>query len=400
MENAIDITNLSKCFKIYKRQYYRLAELFTKSKLHKEYWALKGINLKVRKGEAVGIIGANGAGKSTLLKLICGALHSTTGNINVSGRILSLLELGTGFHPELTGIENIFNSASMQGFSRHEIEEKLQDIIEFADIDEHINVPVKTYSSGMYVRLAFALYACLDPDIYIVDEALSVGDVFFQQKCYERMREMKEQGVTIIMVSHDPSPIVSFCDRAILIEKGEIKGEGTPNVILDMYQALQYGKGMKKDVEIEVSDHVQFGTNEAKLVFCSLRDENDQERTMWGMNELCRLYIEYASEDIAGEVSIGFQIKDTLGNVVFGTNSNWLGKKMAFIDGKLNCIYEFPTYMGEGSYTITLAITENKPQPVKVFLWTEQALAFEIVNAGVRRFGGSIYLPIKIYCEK
>lgn len=397
MENAIEITNLSKCFKVYKKQYHRLGEMLTKKKLHKEYWALKDVNIQVRKGEALGIVGANGAGKSTLLKLICGALHSTTGEINVNGRILSLLELGTGFHPELTGIENIFNSASMQGFSRSEIEEKLQDIIEFADIGEHINVPVKTYSSGMYVRLAFALYACLEPDIYIVDEALSVGDVFFQQKCYERMRQMKEQGVTIIMVSHDPAPIVSFCDRALLIEKGEVKGEGAPDVILDMYQALQYSKGMKKDCEIEVSNHVEFGTNEAKLVACALKDENGQEKTIWGIDEICRLQIEYESTSIKDEVCVGLQIKNAMGNIIYGTNSNWLGKNLKFDNGRLQCEYEFPIYMGEGSYTITLAISENKHNPILIYSWIEKALAFEVIQSGVAEFGGSVYLPIKIH---
>ena len=397
MEEAIKITGLSKCFKVYKKQYHRFAESITGKKLHKEYWALKDINIQVQKGEAIGIVGANGAGKSTLLKLICGALRSTSGEIAVNGRILSLLELGTGFHPELTGIENIYNSASMQGFAKSEIEEKLQDIIEFADIGEHINVPVKTYSSGMYVRLAFALYACLDPDIYIVDEALSVGDVFFQQKCYERMRQMKEQGVTIIMVSHDPAPIVSFCNRAILIDKGQIMGEGAPDVILEMYQALQYNKGMKRDCEIETGKQVEFGTKEATLVSCGLKDVKGQEKMVFGINETCRLQIEYESQTIQDEVSIGLQIKNAMGNIIYGTNSNWLGEKLKFKDGKLSCEYEFPIYMGEGSYTITIAISENKHNPILIYSWMEKVLAFEVIHTGVADFGGSIYLPIKIF---
>lgn len=398
MENVIEVTKLSKCFKVYDRQYYRVAEIFTKKDLHKKYWALKDINIQVKKGEALGIIGSNGAGKSTLLKLICGALHSTTGNVTVGGRILSLLELGTGFHPELTGIENVFNSASMQGFSRNEIQEKLSDIIEFADIGEHINVPVKTYSSGMYVRLAFALYACLEPDIYIVDEALSVGDVFFQQKCYERMRQMKEQGVTIIMVSHDPAPIVSFCDRAILIEKGEIKGEGAPDVILDMYQALQYSKGMKKDCNLAVDDNIEFGTNEISLVSCALKDQQGKEKTVWGINEICRLELEYKTNSVKEQVSIGFQIKNSMGNIVYGTNSNWLGESLRFIDGYLKCSYEFPVYLGEGSYTITLAATEDIYRPVLIYSWIEKALGFEITNVGIAQSGGMVHLPIKMYC--
>lgn len=400
MENAVEITDLSKCFKVYKKQYHRLAEMVTGRRKHEEYWALRNVNLTVKKGEALGIVGANGAGKSTLLKLICGALYGTGGTVLVHGRVLSLLELGTGFHPELTGIDNIFNSASMQGFERKEIEEKLEDIIEFADIGEYIHVPVKTYSSGMYVRLAFALYACLEPDIYIVDEALSVGDVFFQQKCYERMRQMKEQGVTIIMVSHDPAPVVSFCDRAVLIQKGRIAGEGKPDIILDMYQALQYSRGMKTDCEITVKEHVEFGTKEAELIGCALSDETGAEKTVWGIRETCRLKAVYASAAIADAVSIGFQIKNAFGNIVFGTNSNWLGESLLFTEGRLECSFEFPIYLGEGSYTVTLAVVENKYQPALVYAWTEKALAFEVVKAGSDRFGGSVYLPVRMRKQK
>lgn len=396
MENAIEIKGLSKRYKIYKKQVYRIFEMLSREKRHQEYWALQGINLTVKKGEAVGIVGANGAGKSTLLKLICGALHSTAGEIVVNGRILSLLELGTGFHSELTGIENIYNSASMQGFSKREINAKLQEIIEFADIGEHVTAPVKTYSSGMYVRLAFALYACLDPDIYIVDEALSVGDVFFQQKCYERMRQMKEQGVTIIMVSHDPAPIVNFCDRAVLIEKGKIIGEGAPDIILDMYQALQYNKGMKSDYEIKASNHIEFGTDEAKFVKYMLVSESNEEKLVWGVDELCRLQIECESYSICEDVSVGLQIKDSMGNIIFGTNSNWLGESLKFEKGKLCCTFEFPIYIGEGKYTITLAITENKTKPIIIYSWLERAIGFEIINTRQNHSGGIVCLPIKI----
>lgn len=396
MEHAVEITNLSKCFKVYKKQRYRLLELVTGQTMHEEYQALKHVNLSVKKGESIGIVGANGAGKSTLLKLICGALYPTCGSIDVHGRVLSLLELGTGFHPELTGIENIYNSASMQGFAKKEVEEKISDMIEFADIGEYIHVPVKTYSSGMYVRLAFAMYACLEPEIYIVDEALSVGDVFFQQKCYERMRQMKEQGVTILMVSHDPAPVISFCDRAVLLDQGSIRGDGKPDIILEMYQALQYTKGMKTDCGITAGEHVEFGTKEAGLSGCSLTDEKGMEKTVWGTDEVCRLRVEYESEIITEPVSMGFQIKNGFGSVVFGTNSNWLGESLRFANGRLCCTFEFPIYMGEGSYTVTLAVSENKRQPTVVYAWTEKALAFEVISSRPGQFGGSVFLPVKI----
>lgn len=397
IETAIKIEKLSKMFKIYRKNHHRFLEPILRKKLHKEYWALKNINLEVKKGEAIGIIGANGAGKSTLLKIICGALYQSSGNITINGKILSLLELGTGFHPELTGIENIFNSASMQGFSYTEINNKLNEIIEFADIGDHIYSPVKTYSSGMYVRLAFALYACLDPDIYIVDEALSVGDVFFQQKCYERMRQMKQQGVTIIVVSHDPSPIVNFCNRAILLDKGEILCQGSPSDVLDRYQALEYHKGMKSEFEISnTEESVDFGNKAAELVRCAVCDEYGNEISTIKVGDKCRIYIEYQSSTVTDDVCVGIQIKNRLGVILYGTNSNWQNVNLVFKEGKLALYYEFPVNLYEGSYTITVAATENKHNPQIVYSWKEKAAKFDVVLGSNLEFGGEIYLPVRI----
>jgi lipopolysaccharide transport system ATP-binding protein len=396
METAIKIDNLSKKYKIYKKDYHRLFELISRKKLHKEYWALHDINLEIKKGEAIGIIGANGAGKSTLLKIICGALYKTTGEISIHGRILSLLELGTGFHPELTGIDNIFNSASMQGFSHHEINAKLSDIIEFADIGEHIYSPVKTYSSGMYVRLAFALYACLDPDIYIVDEALSVGDVFFQQKCYERMRQMKEQGVTIIMVSHDPAPIVNFCNRAILIDKGNILSQGKPSDILEMYQALEYSKGMKLDAKVLEIQNIEFGNESVELVNCKITNVKDEQKDKFFVGDTCKIHITYTSKDIEDNVSVGIQIKNKIGTIVFGSNTNWINKNLCFLDGVMHIYFELPLNLGEGDYSISVAAVENKRNPQTVYSWKEKVAKFQIISEGLANFGGEVYLPIQV----
>lgn len=399
METMIRINNLSKIYKLYKKDYHRFLEPVVRTKLHKEYCALNNINLEIKKGEAIGIIGANGAGKSTLLKIICGALYKTTGEIDIHGKILSLLELGTGFHPELTGTQNIFNSASMQGFSHQEINEKLNDIIEFADIGDHINSPVKTYSSGMYVRLAFALYACLNPDIYIVDEALSVGDVFFQQKCYERMRQMKEQGVTIIMVSHDPAPIVNFCNRAILLDKGKIICAGNPSDVLERYQALEYNKGMKVEADITMADEVDFGNQVAKFVKCQVTNLNGVPLNIFKVGDKCKINIEYSSDNIIDDVCIGIQVKNRLGVIMYGTNSNWKNVPLKFIDGKLKVIYEIPLNFYEGSYTITIAATENKRNPQIVYSWKEKIAKIDIVCEGIIDFGGEIYIPTNIYQE-
>lgn len=241
---AIQIEHLNKVYKLYNRNRDRLKEALGLGKHvnYKEHFALRDVSLTVQTGETVGIIGTNGSGKSTILKIITGVLSPTSGIVNINGRISALLELGAGFNMEFTGIENIYLNGTMIGFSEEEIDEKLQDILDFADIGEFVNQKVKTYSSGMFVRLAFAVAINIDPEILIVDEALSVGDVFFQNKCYRKFEEFKKQGKTILFVSHDLSSISKYCDRVILLEKGEKISEGEPKEIIDMYKKVLVGQ--------------------------------------------------------------------------------------------------------------------------------------------------------------
>ena len=215
---------------------------FGKGKRHTEHHALKGVNIDIRQGETVGIIGTNGSGKSTILKIITGVLNPTRGEVTVNGRISALLELGAGFNMEYNGIENIYLNGTMMGFSEKEIEEKMDAILEFADIGEYVHQPVKTYSSGMFVRLAFAVAINIEPEILIVDEALSVGDVFFQAKCYHKFDEFKEMGKTILFVSHDLSSISKYCDRVVLLNQGVKLGEGTPKEMIDAYKQVLVGQ--------------------------------------------------------------------------------------------------------------------------------------------------------------
>ena len=238
-EIAIQVEHLDKVYKLYDKPMDRLREslgLAGKKKLYKEHFALHDVSLNVKKGETVGIIGTNGSGKSTILKIITGVLNPTAGNVNINGRISALLELGAGFNMEFTGIENVYLNGTMIGFSKAEIDAKLQDILDFADIGDFVHQKVKTYSSGMFVRLAFAVAINIEPEILIVDEALSVGDVFFQNKCYHKFEEFKAQGRTILFVSHDLSSISKYCDRVILLEHGKKLGEGNPKEIIDMYK--------------------------------------------------------------------------------------------------------------------------------------------------------------------
>ncbi len=241
---AICADQITKIYKLYEKPSDRMKEALglTRKKLHKEHYALQGVDMTVYQGETVGIIGTNGSGKSTILKIITGVLNPTKGNLTVNGRISALLELGAGFNMEYNGIENIYLNGTMMGFSQKEIDDKLQDILDFADIGDYVYQPCKTYSSGMFVRLAFAVAINIEPEILIVDEALSVGDVFFQAKCYHKFDEFKKMGKTILFVSHDLSSIAKYCDRVILLNQGHKLGEGTPKEMIDAYKQVLVGQ--------------------------------------------------------------------------------------------------------------------------------------------------------------
>ena len=237
---AISVESLSKVYKLYNKPKDRFKEALSisKKRYSREHYALKDISFQIKKGETVGIIGTNGSGKSTILKIITGVLNPTKGDVKIDGRISALLELGAGFNPEFSGIENVYLNGMMIGFSKEEIDEKLEDILAFADIGDFVKQPVKTYSSGMFVRLAFAVAINIDPEILIVDEALSVGDVFFQSKCYNKFEEFKKLGKTILFVSHDLGSITKYCDRAILLNKGTMLAEGNSKAMVDLYKQI------------------------------------------------------------------------------------------------------------------------------------------------------------------
>ncbi|MFR3729853.1 ABC transporter ATP-binding protein [Lacrimispora sp.] len=238
--NAITVSDVTKIYRLYEKPIDRLKETLspTHKNYHRDFYALNGISFDVKKGETVGIIGTNGSGKSTILKIITGVLTPTSGSLKVNGVISALLELGAGFNMDYTGIENIYMNGTMMGFSRKEMDEKLEDILEFADIGDFVYQPVKTYSSGMFVRLAFALAINVEPEILIVDEALSVGDVFFQAKCYRRMEEIRQNGTTILMVTHDMGAIIKYCDQVVVLNKGNFIAQGEPGKMVDLYKKI------------------------------------------------------------------------------------------------------------------------------------------------------------------
>lgn len=266
-EVAIRVDDVSKLYKLYDKPSDRLKESLglTRKKLYKEHYALHNVSFDVKRGETVGIIGTNGSGKSTILKIITGVLNPSGGHVEVDGRISALLELGAGFNMEYTGIENIYLNGTMIGFSREEIDAKMQDILDFADIGDFVHQPVKTYSSGMFVRLAFAVAINIDPEILIVDEALSVGDVFFQAKCYKKFEDFKKMGKTILFVSHDLGSISKYCDRVVLLNRGKKLAEGTPKEMVSMYKRIM----VNQDKAEEIAAH--------QMDMSSLEEEDEKE---------------------------------------------------------------------------------------------------------------------------
>jgi len=256
-EYAIEVKDVTKVYRLYDRPIDRLKESLnpTHKSYHKDFYALNKLSFQVKKGETVGIIGTNGSGKSTILKIITGVLTPTTGEVKVDGKISALLELGAGFNMDYTGVENIYMNGTMMGYTKKEMDGKLKEILEFADIGDFVYQPVKTYSSGMFVRLAFALAINVEPEILIVDEALSVGDVFFQAKCYRRMEEIRKSGTTILMVTHDMGSIIKYCDKVVLLNKGEFISEGTPGHMVDLYKKILANQmdSLKKDLENDYS---------------------------------------------------------------------------------------------------------------------------------------------------
>ncbi len=349
---AVKVDKITKIYKLYEKPIDRLKESLsiTKKKYHKNHYALNNISFELKKGHSLGIIGTNGSGKSTLLKIITGVLTQTEGTLQVNGRISALLELGAGFNSEYTGIENIYLNGTMMGYSRAEIDSKIDEIIKFADIGEFINHPVKTYSSGMFVRLAFAVAINIDPEILIVDEALSVGDVFFQAKCYKKFQEFRDSGKTIIFVSHDLGSIAKYCDKVILLNKGLFIEEGEPNKIIDIYKKIlvnQYDKSEieeekieKKDVKkviksknnfknniewkikIEINPNKQeYGNGLAEIIDFGIFDDKGMLSNTILKNQMFFIKMKIKFNETIKEPIFAFTLKDIKGNDLTGTNT-------------------------------------------------------------------------------
>lgn len=391
---AIKVDNVTKLYKLYDKPSDRFKDSLglTRKKLYKEHYALHNLDFEIKKGECVGIIGTNGAGKSTILKIITGVLSPTEGKVDIDGRISALLELGAGFNMEYTGIENVYLNGTMIGFGREEIDEKLEDILAFADIGEFVHQPVKTYSSGMFVRLAFAVAININPEILIVDEALSVGDVFFQSKCFKKFEEFKDMGKTILFVSHDLGSISKYCDRAILLNKGHKLAEGRPKEIIDIYKKVLVGQldennkeGTQKGInEINHNNNVtelwkdnyvinpnyqEYGDHIVEIIDFAFVDEEGVYTSTLVKNTNFTIKVKIRANQRVTNPIVAFTIKDIKGTDITGTNTMYENSDIGVMEPQeeRTIIFRQNNNLQGGQYLLSLGCTRYENDDFQVY---------------------------------
>jgi lipopolysaccharide transport system ATP-binding protein len=408
---AVSVRNVGKMYYLYDRPQDRLKQAFLwgRKRLYREFWALRDVSFEVRHGEALGIIGRNGAGKSTLLQILAGTLKPTTGEVGVNGRVAALLELGAGFNPEFTGRENVYMNGAILGLSREEMDERFDDIAAFADIGQFIDQPVKVYSSGMFVRLAFAVQVLLDPDVLIVDEALAVGDAAFQMKCMNRMKRLNEKGVTIVLVTHDVQTVRSFCHRAIWLHNGSVKSMGSPLDITSQY--VQYlfsdqkpdyatvadspGSNLPSDTDgnyVERSllnldarlDLVRWGSGELFVEAATIDNGQPMGEPVFEYGE--RLHVEFqvrALQDVpSSEIGFGFAFRNIKGlDIIVSTTYEEGLRFPPFRAGQVvRVAFELDNILAPGDYALVLNVEDRSALPYHYYDFVENAILFKVVS--------------------
>lgn len=407
--NAIKVNNISKIYKMYDNKSDRLKEVLNpfKKKYYRDFYALKNISFEVNKGETIGIIGQNGSGKSTLLKIITGLLTPSSGTVNINGRVSALLELGAGFNPEYTGVENIYLNGTIMGYSKEEIDDKVNDILKFADIGDFSGQPVKNYSSGMFSRLAFAVAINIDPDVLIVDEALSVGDVFFQNKCYKKFDELKKRGVTILFVSHDISSIKQMCSKVVWLDKGKQVMFDEKNKVCDFYlndfflknndSSANYIKNIENSHQMTITKNEKLKINKMKMkdTFISsnriefmdffIKNKQNQIVSELIVSNIYQVHIIAKANDNFDNLIVGFIIENNTGINVLAINSYMQTKKTIkckkneFIEVVFS--FKLPKIMS-GDYLISPAIAEGIQENHIMLIWAHKLLKIHISNSG------------------
>lgn len=404
--STIAVSHLGKAYKKYPSRWARLAEWISPfhRPRHHLHWVLKDIDFTVNSGEAMGIIGINGAGKSTLLKMITGTTQPTTGDVRITGRVAALLELGMGFHPDFTGRQNAFMALQLLGYGVGDIEQVMLEIEAFAEIDDYIDRPLRVYSSGMQMRLAFSVATAHRPDVLIVDEALSVGDDYFQYKSFERIREFRKRGTTLLIVSHDKGAIQSICDRAILLNAGKLAFEGEPEAVIDYYNAMlanHQNQSLKQEVANDGKINTISGTGEVSLTDVVLLDANGRIIEIVAVGQPVSLRVTTTCNAKVQNLVVGYMIKDRLGQPVFGTNTYHHSQNLSnlYSNQTIDFNFDFQANLGPGIYSVAIALHADDTHIAQNYEWRDRALIFTMINIDKNEFVGVAWIPPVVRCS-
>ena len=409
MSGELHVKNLGKSYRQWGSEWRRVASWFApRIAPREEHWVLKDVSFSIGPGEAVGIIGQNGAGKSTLLKLITGTTRPSQGTVQINGRVAAILELGMGFNPELTGRENAYHSAGLMGHSQADIKRAMPEIEAFAEIGEYFDQPMRTYSSGMQMRVAFSVATAFKPDLLIVDEALSVGDSYFQHKSFARIRQFRDEAVSIMLVTHGLEDVRTLCDRVILLDKGRVIRDGLPDEVVDYYNALVAEKeNAKLSIEQRRKKNgwllTRSGTGEARVNSLRLLDAiSGEELAVAQVGQPVELRLEAGIHADISRLVIGLMIRDKQGHVVWGTNT-WHTHQVLQDVKKNHCVnvsVPFTCGLGPGSYSVTAALTSSETHIINNFEWTDNILVFDVINVDKPIFVGSTWLDATLLLEQ
>ena len=398
-DEILKVQGLGKAFRQYGSELKRFASWFgLRVQPRDETWVLRGISFGIAPGEAIGVVGQNGAGKSTLLKLVTGTLRPTEGVVVAAGRISAILELGMGFSPDLTGRQNVYHSAGLMGFSKQEIDGVIEAVEDFAEIGEYFDQPVRTYSSGMQMRVAFSVATAFRPQLLIVDEALSVGDAYFQHKSFDRIREFQQQGTSLLIVSHDRMAIQSLCGRALLLDRGRLVKDGDPEEVMDFYNALIAEKenatirtSTREDGRVQTIS----GTGEAVVEDIALLDEEGRPVEFVNVGQPVELRVMVRAKADLPRLVLGYMIKDRLGQPVYGTNTHHTRQVVENVRAGTQLDYRvrFPMNIGMGSYSVSTALVSTDTHLVNNYEWKDLALMFTVTNLDRPHFVGTAWVP-------
>lgn len=404
MSGQLHVKGLGKAYRRWRSEWMRAASWFgLPVRPSEEHWVLRDVEFSISPGEAVGVVGQNGAGKSTLLKLITGTTRPSEGSVERTGRVAAILELGMGFNPDFTGRQNAYHSAGLMGYGQAEIEAAMPDIEAFAEVGEYFDQPVRTYSSGMQMRVAFSVATAFKPDLLIVDEALSVGDSYFQHKSFDRMRKFREDGVSIMLVTHSMGDVKSLCDRVILIDAGRVVKDGLPDEVVDYYNSMMAEKENSAGLIEQRRDsqgwlQTRSGTGQAKVAKLQLLDASSLEEVKVArVGQRLLLRLESSIQDEVPRLVLGFMLRDRQGHVVWGTNT-WHTQQVQHdlkAGDELRFDLTFTCTLGQGSYSVSPALVSTDTHLVDNYEWVDNLLVFDVINANLPVFIGTSWIDAK-----